>query len=366
MSVSLQKYTGRPFMDNDCISIIVPVFNCAAYIEKCLSSLCAQSHKNIEIICVNDKSEDSSLKIINCFRQKDSRVKIIDHAENMGVSAARNDGMSAARGDFIMFVDGDDWVDQTICETLYSASLEYDADSAMCCYMKEFSGRAQQVDIFDGQKVVLSGGDVREKFLRRLFGPSPDELKDPAAVDALVSPCMQLFKRKALSGCRFKDIAKTGTFEDGLFQIDVYQNVERFVYINKPLYHYRKTNPASITTSYKPDLFEKWLGLFETMSDIIKTRDYGGDFEIALKNRIALGVVGLGLNEIADKSKSLLKKADRVKSIISSDIMKTALFGLELGRLALHWKIFFALCRYRLALPVTLMLEIIEILRRRG
>ncbi len=95
---------------NPDVSIIIPVYNVEKYIERCVKSLMMQDYENIEIILVNDGSLDDSTNIINKLSKEDSRIKIL-YQENSGVSAARNYGLRVALGDYIMFVDGDDWVD---------------------------------------------------------------------------------------------------------------------------------------------------------------------------------------------------------------------------------------------------------------
>ena len=92
------------------VSVIVPIYNVERYIEKCVKSLMEQDYKNIEIILVDDGSPDRSADIIDRLALKDNRITVI-HKENGGVSSARNAGMKVAVGDYIMFVDGDDWVE---------------------------------------------------------------------------------------------------------------------------------------------------------------------------------------------------------------------------------------------------------------
>ena len=105
----------------DLISIIVPVFNIEEYLSKCLISLINQTYSRIEIICVNDGSSDNSLGILENFSQKDSRIKIISQ-KNQGLSAARNTGIANAQGEYVVFVDGDDWVDVNMCEIAYKTA----------------------------------------------------------------------------------------------------------------------------------------------------------------------------------------------------------------------------------------------------
>lgn len=104
---------------NVLISIIIPVYNVEDYLERCLDSIIHQSYKNIEIIVINDGSTDSSLKILEKYALKNSRIIIVNQ-ENKGLSGARNIGVEKAIGDYIWFVDGDDFIDNDACERLIS------------------------------------------------------------------------------------------------------------------------------------------------------------------------------------------------------------------------------------------------------
>lgn len=115
------------------ISVIVPIFNTAEYLQKCIYSIQNQSYKNLEIILVNDGSTDNSLDICNKFAKNDKRIIVIDK-DNGGVSSARNAGLDTASGDYIGFVDSDDYISSEMFIQLIEASLENDADIVECGY----------------------------------------------------------------------------------------------------------------------------------------------------------------------------------------------------------------------------------------
>ena len=92
-------------MNSKLISIIVPIYNAEKYIKRCIESILNQTYTNLEIILVNDGSQDKSLEICNSFAIKDTRIKVIDK-KNEGVSKARNEGIDVASGEYIIFVDG--------------------------------------------------------------------------------------------------------------------------------------------------------------------------------------------------------------------------------------------------------------------
>lgn len=109
------------------LSIIVPVYNVAPYLERCLQSLLEQTEKDLEIVCVEDGSTDESPAILRGWLKRDPRLRIISQP-NAGLSAARNTGLKAAAGRYIGFVDSDDWVDPAFFEHLLRAAEESGAD----------------------------------------------------------------------------------------------------------------------------------------------------------------------------------------------------------------------------------------------
>ena len=110
------------------VSVIVPCYNVEKYICTCLDSLLNQTLRDIEIICVDDKSPDNVLEILHQYAKRDSRIRVIELPENAGVSVARNTGIDAATGKYIGFVDPDDYVDLDFYEKLYNKAQETEAD----------------------------------------------------------------------------------------------------------------------------------------------------------------------------------------------------------------------------------------------
>lgn len=115
----------------DKISVIVPVYNAENYINRCVDSILNQTHKDIEVILVNDGSKDNSLEILREYEQKDSRVKVIDQ-ENKGVAVARDVGLKNAIGEYIAFCDSDDSYEPDFLQLLYKNLINYGADMSLC------------------------------------------------------------------------------------------------------------------------------------------------------------------------------------------------------------------------------------------
>lgn len=118
------------------VSVIVPVYNAKAYLEKCMRSILIQTLSEIEIICIDDGSTDGSNIIVKQFAMQDNRVHLIEQ-QNQGVSVARNRGIERAQGEYISFVDADDWVEPDFLEILYKNAKNANVLISICGYVVE-------------------------------------------------------------------------------------------------------------------------------------------------------------------------------------------------------------------------------------
>ncbi len=131
------------------VSIIVPVYNCEKYIEKCLKSITSQSYRLLEILVVNDGSTDNSQKIIDQVAQSDSRIRKLSQT-NQGVSAARNYALKYAQGDYYLFVDGDDYIGKEHVRALVQCADENQSELVICGYTLVFENKRKSVAIAPG------------------------------------------------------------------------------------------------------------------------------------------------------------------------------------------------------------------------
>ena len=205
----------------DLISVIVPVYNVAAYLPQCLDSILGQTYRELEIICVNDGSKDRSLELLERYAHKDNRVKVLDKA-NEGVSRARNDALVVAQGEYVMFVDADDWIDSETCQLAIDAINTHQADVVLWSYVSENKGSQSFKKLFDGD-AVFDEDDSRMRLHRRFIGIIGEELTHPELADSLGPVWGKLYKRNVIqqSGAKFVDLSEIGTYEDGLFNLSV-------------------------------------------------------------------------------------------------------------------------------------------------
>lgn len=212
------------------ISIVVPVYNVADYLEECIDSIRQQTYKNLEIIIVDDGSTDKSGEICDGYSQQDNRIKII-HQKNSGLSAARNTGIDTATGEFLFFIDSDDIIHHKCIETLYINLYNNNADisSAELQRFKTIDNFSDKV--VDGQLFLSDGEECCRKIL---YQKTLDN-----------SACAKLFKRQLFSNTRFP----LGTLYEDLALIPIiYLNATRAVHQSVSLYFYRQRENSIIET----------------------------------------------------------------------------------------------------------------------
>jgi len=339
------------------ISIVVPCYNVEKYIDQCLSSLLNQTLKEIEIIVINDGSTDNTLQILEKYAASDNRIRIVNQ-KNHGLSEARNVGMQDCTADYVMFVDGDDWIDPVCCEQALLAMEREGADLVMWSYMREFDSYSLRKKIFDYDDYKIFNEKECAELQRRMAGLYKDELSNIENADSLVTAWGKLYKKEFIRDTLFVDTKLIGT-EDALFNLNVLFKVKKAVYLSEFLSHYRKTSTSSLTKSYKKDLSKQWSVLFSLMKKCLDDKNCDSSFYIALKNRIALSIIGLGLNESANPAGHLVR-IKSLSAILSQPEYRDAYNCLEFKYLKLHWAFFFHLAKWRCSLGVYCLILIIR------
>ena len=147
------------------ISVIVPIYGIEKYLTKCIESIISQTYKNLEIILVNDGSPDNSAKICDKYTKIDERIKVI-HKENGGLVSARKAGLLASTGEYIAYVDGDDWIEPKMYQSLMSLILKYNTDVVIAGHKVELENSA--IDIM---KNTLPCGLYKAKDLQTKLYP---------------------------------------------------------------------------------------------------------------------------------------------------------------------------------------------------
>jgi|GEM_PF-6723516 len=324
------------------ISIIIPMFNAEAYVEKCVESLINQTIKDdIEIIIINDGSTDNSLEIVKKFNGNGVIIKTIS---NKGPSGARNIGISIAVGEYIMFVDSDDWVDNIICEALLNAIESSNADFVVCDYCNESSIGTKVNRLFDDEPKIFKGDEFKKVFINGIIGLQGNQLIDPTKGDRLVSVWAKLYKRSIIidNDISFIDL-KLVPSECQIFNLEYFFYSHAAVYIKKPLYHYRKNSAVSLTKIYRMGLLEKWEKHISICKYILGEDLIDLEINEAFYNSICFSVIQLGGNAIRNKPLSAVLN-EFYDFLNHSEYIK-AFSLLDFTYMPVHWKIFFYLAK---------------------
>ena len=343
------------------VSIIVPVYKTEAYLEQCVQSILGQTYENIEVILVDDGSPDRCPAMCDGYARTDSRVTVI-HKRNEGAAFARKAGIMASAGRYLLMVDSDDWLDEETVECCVEAAQRDSADCVQFSYVREYPNKSIENPLFEAD-FSYDEATSEAKIHRRLVGLIGEELRHHEKIDNLSTVWMKLYRTDAARRGRIISERVVGTSEDTIFNLYALEGC-RVSYVKQCFYHYRKSNAQSITAQYKADLAEKWDVLYQIFQEYIDSSGRGAEYQPAFLNRVACGMIGLGLNEISSPA-SIRQKAKWLRTILEKPLYVQAFRQLDSSPCPLKWKVFFLLCRRRETLLLALMLEIMNKLRSR-
>ena len=240
------------------ISVLIPVYNASEFLYDSIPSILNQTFSNIELVCVNDGSKDNSLEILNEFKAKDSRVKVIDK-ENGGCGSARNRALDEATGEYVYFFDPDDMLEENAFELAYTSASKNDSDmvvfKANVFDEKGISNRETffyyDVRLDESQFDNFTYHDLKEFVLRGGY-----------------APWAKLYKKEFLDAYDDFKFNLGLAFDDVPFHVKSMIRAKRISFINEYLYHYKVDNVNSVnsTASNGFDIFK----IIDIVEDIIK------------------------------------------------------------------------------------------------
>ena len=204
-------------MDNNKVTILIPAYNVASFLPKCLETVLGQTYTDLQVVVVDDGSRDDTLAVANAYAEKDVRLEVY-HQGNLGVATTRNNLLDHVKGDWVLFVDADDWIELDMVEYLVNLAQGHSADFVMC------------------DRVINDAEPSHEE-------PKVFELdQEHAIVDFLHhgyfvgSLCNKLLSSRLLHNERFHRGISYG--EDAIFCWGVLQKTQKVVVSSKQLYHY--------------------------------------------------------------------------------------------------------------------------------
>ena len=218
------------------ISVIVPVYNVEAYLDRCVYSILNQTYQNLEIILIDDGSTDASPAKCDAYAAKDGRIKVL-HKPNGGLSDARNAGLALAEGTYIGYVDSDDWIEPDMYASLYRACVDNHAQLAVCRYFEEYKDRTKAGG--NGTVVPLT----REELLKIYISGHEEYV-------IYNSVWSKLYQRELVEGMQFP---KGRNSEDIMYTTRAFCRLNRAVYLDRCLYHYVLDRDGSIMNASRAE-----------------------------------------------------------------------------------------------------------------
>ena len=238
-----------PSLDGFKISVIIPIYNTAEYLPRCLDSVLGSTYRNLEVICVDDGSTDQSSAILDSYAATDPRLVVI-HKANGGVSSARNTGLDRATGEFVAFIDSDDWVHRQYFELLVHLQRQANADIAMCDYQCVTALVPDgTVDVQTVAGSHLSAGDlIHSNHLKRFV-------------------VLRIYRKTCIDGHRFPLGVKWG--EDMPFNLNILcQHADlKIVTTDLRLYYYYQRASSAVNSLKSVDKLQVgrvYLSMYET------------------------------------------------------------------------------------------------------
>lgn len=227
------------------VSIIVPVYNVEKYISQCIESIINQTHKNLEIILVDDGSTDNSGKIADEYALKDNRIKVI-HKKNAGVSSARNTGIDNATGEYVCFADADDYLMTDYVEYLLELIVKHNADISLTkeMYTTFYTNQVKEdlIDEYTPEKATI----------------------EILIYNIPIGVYCKMFKREFL-GKNIRFVPNIFIGEGFNFNTACFQRANKVVAGHKKIYFYRRNNPSSATTKFSVKKWENGLFAIENI-----------------------------------------------------------------------------------------------------
>ena len=289
------------------VSIIVPVYNAQKYLRECLESIINQTYYDIEILCINDGSRDSSLSILNEYKEKDKRINVINK-ENTGVSKTRNLGIDNAQGNYIIFVDADDKIDKFMIEKMMRIVTKNQAEIVVCSNnLIDKNSKERSLNI-KSQYKECDNMKIKEK--ERCF----EYLYD---LGLGIPIWNKLLKKQFLIENQIRFSENMTYDEDMFFSWTCVLYAKSIHIIDEPLYKYRLTLSSSIMR-YHENLFDKYQVEFFKISKIMKEQEFNSKYIDLIIDRINSEKIRISIFMIVKSNKSFKEKRQEIYYIFEN------------------------------------------------
>lgn len=274
-------------MKDELITVIVPCYNVEKYVAKCLDSIINQTYKNLEIIIVEDVSNDNTLKIVEEYTKKDSRIKLIRNEKNGGLAYSRNVGLANSNGNYISFIDSDDYISLDFYEKMINSIKNNHSDIAICDF--------QVVNEIDNTKEIVKC--CVEKEFNKL-----NVINNGFAASA----CNKIFKKELITKYKF---AEGKVNEDIAVVIPLVVEANKISYASDIYYYYIQRTGSIQNSKFSEKRFDIFYGVDTTLDRIKNCDNYNEIKDAIIFNQIIILLLYVITKEKDKKArKNILKK----------------------------------------------------------
>ena len=250
-------------MEKHLVSIVIPAFNIEKFIGDCLDSIINQSYRNIEVIIIDDCSTDSTNEVIQQKIEKMSNLRCIYNKNNLGVGEVRNVGLNESHGEFILFLDGDDWVDTDFIKKMIEPMLIKKSDISISNTINEYGNFVSSTPRYFYSSDAFLTNDYALKLLSR-------SIKNTFYITPMVG--CKLFRKDLLTSNNLKFI-NDSSYEDDIFSFLSFiysQNID----IVSSAYQYYRQHPDSITHKFSKKRIDELVSAFVYLKKYLKDKDF--------------------------------------------------------------------------------------------
>lgn len=324
------------------VSIIVPIYNVERYLERSINSLINQTLKEIEIILVNDGSSDNSLEICEKYKKYDNRIKVINK-KNEGVSVARNVGIKNARGEYIVFMDPDDNISNTMYEELYLKIKNNACDICLCNYII-VHGKSEMTCELPLAEGIYKSDEIKEVIFNMIGGEKLES-------DVIMGSVWRgIYTKELIEKNNIYFPIDIRPMQDLIF-ITNYLSKCKTMYIDITPYYYYYVNPNTAMTGYKSNMWDNNKRVCTMLEELVKKNKFEKDIGERLTNRCVNSALASISNE-ANKSNNnkLIDRIKTIKIILNDNLLRDNIRKLNLEGERWNKKLVILLAKFRFSI----------------
>lgn len=335
------------------ISFVVAVYNIEKYIGRCIESLIKQTVDDIEVILVDDCSKDESKSIcLEYVNRYPSKIKYIGKSINEGLSEARNTGLKEVTGEYVIFIDGDDFIELNTAEKLIEVIDQYSPEVVIFANQYDLNNGKKIYRLFDDTDSLYENDEIIKKLFPRVIGTLPEAKTD---YDVGFAPWARMIRKDVLVN---NDILFTSErkliYEDLIFTLDLFPKLSRVLLLNEAFYHYCE-NQQSLTKTYDEKKIDRIANMYFYIINNSEYKKLLNPNEIMVRfNRTMISYIRLCLMQ------TNYKDDNQIKKIICNEMTSQVLKDFPIMKLPLKQRVLTFFVKNEFVCGVQVLLRLYE------